>query len=227
MNKKYFFFRLISFTVCIFLFSACPEPKIPVNDITLNTNELTLIPGETATLMAIIYPEDADNREVTWKSSKPAVAKVTNDGLVTAIKDGNAIITVTTKNGRKTAKCSVTVDSDYRTKWVGDWDFEIKRQAWRLDIGVWYDTLYYSGNISLEGVRGNQLNIKYIENITLLMSTDESGKLSRINQTPHEYGYGQLARENKVHVEWGAHYGGGGGDDIIDGIKRKKGGKNE
>jgi len=117
MNKKYFFFWLTIVTIVITLFSACRER---VTDVSLNKNELILSPGDTETLVATVYPDDADNKKVTWKSSNTNVAEVSNVGLVTAISDGKAIITVTTKDGNHKAECSVTVD--YRNKWVGNYE---------------------------------------------------------------------------------------------------------
>jgi hypothetical protein len=55
-----------------------------------------------------VQPTDADNQTVTWSSDDPAVATVV-DGLVTAVADGTAIITVTTQDGSYTAACTITV----------------------------------------------------------------------------------------------------------------------
>jgi len=118
MNKKHFFFWLAMFAVTITLFLACEK----VIDISLNKNELTLVSGETETLIATIYPNDATNKKVKWTSSNPAVATVNDNGLVTAIASGKATITATTQNGKKTATCSATVD--YRAKWVGKYKCE-------------------------------------------------------------------------------------------------------
>ena len=46
---------------------------------------------------------------MTWKSSNAAVATVDAAGKVTAVKAGEATITVTTEDGGKTATCKVTV----------------------------------------------------------------------------------------------------------------------
>ena len=74
----------------------------------LNKSQLTLEIGETATLVATVLPDNATDKTVTWSSDKPAVATVT-EGLVTAKTEGVATITVTTKDGGKTATCVVTV----------------------------------------------------------------------------------------------------------------------
>ena len=81
---------------------------VPVTGVTLNKTSLELTEGETAALTATVAPENATNKGVSWQSSNPAVATV-KDGTVTAVKAGTAEITVTTAEGGKTAKCTVTV----------------------------------------------------------------------------------------------------------------------
>ena len=51
---------------------------------------------------------------MTWKSSDTKVATVDN-GLVTAVAEGTATITVTTADGGKTATCEVTVTQPAKT----------------------------------------------------------------------------------------------------------------
>ncbi|MDR0206091.1 MAG: Ig-like domain-containing protein [Bacteroidales bacterium] len=103
--------------IIFFLLSACKEK---VTDIFLNKNILELVSGETETLIATVYPKDAAYKKIIWESSNPAVAIVTENGLVIAINDGSAIITVTTDGGGKTATCSVKID--YRFKWTGEYE---------------------------------------------------------------------------------------------------------
>ena len=61
------------------------------------------------TLTAIIIPDNANNKNVSWSSDKPSVATVDENGKVTAVAEGTAKITVTTVDGKKTADCAVTV----------------------------------------------------------------------------------------------------------------------
>ena len=84
---------------------------IAVTGVTLNETEKKLKVDEEFTLTATVMPADATNKEVTWASDKPAVATVT-DGKVKGVKEGEATITVTTKDGNKTDKCKVTVDAE-------------------------------------------------------------------------------------------------------------------
>ena len=83
---------------------------VPVTGVTLDKAELTLEKGSTGTLKATVEPQNATNNTVTWSSSNPEVATVDN-GVVTAVSAGEAIITVTTEDGAKTATCKVTVNA--------------------------------------------------------------------------------------------------------------------
>ena len=65
--------------------------------------------GDVETLIVIINPSNASNKNVYWTSSDSSVATVDNAGKVTAVKAGSATITVTTEDGGKTATCSITV----------------------------------------------------------------------------------------------------------------------
>ena len=82
---------------------------VNVTEVTLDKTELTLTEGETETLTATVKPDNADNRKVTWSSDKTDVATVDGVGRVTAVKAGEAVVTVTTEDGGKTATCKVTV----------------------------------------------------------------------------------------------------------------------
>ena len=88
-----------------------PEnPSTPVTGVELNTQAITLSQiGNTYHLRADVTPANATNQSVTWASSNPNVATVTDAGLVTAVSEGATIITVTTEDGQKVATCTVTV----------------------------------------------------------------------------------------------------------------------
>ncbi len=89
-----------------------PAPVL-VNSVTLNKSELALYTGGSATLTATVQPEDATNKAVTWTSSDSAVATVDQNGVVTALARGTAVITATAADGRgASASCTVTVRPD-------------------------------------------------------------------------------------------------------------------
>lgn len=82
---------------------------IAVTGVTLDKTTLSLQEGATGNLVATVAPSTATDKTVTFASSDAEVATVDNTGKVTAVKAGNADITVTTKDGNKTAKCTLTV----------------------------------------------------------------------------------------------------------------------
>lgn len=92
--------------MCILLISCHKE--ISVSSVTLNESSLTLVEGEWKSLTATVIPENATNKNVEWSSSDGSVVTV-REGVVGAVSEGSATITVTTEDGGKTARCSVTV----------------------------------------------------------------------------------------------------------------------
>ena len=82
---------------------------VPVTGVTLNKTSTSLYVGDTETLTATVAPDNATDKDVTWTSSDSAVATVDQNGLVTALARGTAVITATTADGGKTASCTVTV----------------------------------------------------------------------------------------------------------------------
>ena len=84
------------------------KPPVPVTGVTLNKSALGMYPNETETLTATVTPLDAKDKTVKWFSSNEKVATV-NNGVVTSVSPGSAVITVSTNDGGFTAKCSVTV----------------------------------------------------------------------------------------------------------------------
>jgi len=85
------------------------KEHVSVSGITLNKVATSIVKGATETLVATVTPPDAENKAVTWASDKPAVAKVDQNGEVTAVDGGTANITATTVDGNKVATCVVTV----------------------------------------------------------------------------------------------------------------------
>ena len=87
---------------------------IEVISLTLDKTSVSMKVGESTTLKATVNPSNAT---LEWTSSDQSIVTVYN-GVITAIKSGNA--TVTVKSGNKTAQCLVQV-SDSSTG-IGDWE---------------------------------------------------------------------------------------------------------
>jgi hypothetical protein len=92
-----------------------PATSIPVAGVTLTSVTTTINVGSTLQLTAAVEPLNATNKNVTWSSANPSVATVTSTGmttgLVTGVSAGNAVITVSTVDGGKTAANTITVVS--------------------------------------------------------------------------------------------------------------------
>ena len=85
------------------------EENVSVKKITLSKTSDTLNIGDSYTLKATLYPENANNKQLLWHSENPEIVKVSQQGRVTAIKPGKATIWVETIEGEATAKCVISV----------------------------------------------------------------------------------------------------------------------
>ena len=105
-NCKVLGMKSIILMLFFLLLGSCKENEIvSIDSIALDRNTLNLVEGETATLVATISPCDAIY-DINWSSSNLEVATVKN-GVVTAVKEGSAIIKA--RVGDKLSVCNVTV----------------------------------------------------------------------------------------------------------------------
>ncbi|MFY0607610.1 MAG: Ig-like domain-containing protein [Cyclobacteriaceae bacterium] len=129
--------HISSVTMQVFEFSKSIK-RFAVASVSIDQEAITIASGKTRQLQAIIEPADATNKVVTWSSDQASVATVDQTGLVSAVAEGTATITVTTDekddNGQPfTATCVVTVDDDFVLK-VGS--IEIKPATLELGVGA-------------------------------------------------------------------------------------------
>lgn len=86
------------------------ENRIPATDISLSTISAEIETGEVMQLTAIVSPDDATNKSVTWSSDNPNVALVHSNGLVTAVGAGTCNIVARTTDGTNLSEtCYVQV----------------------------------------------------------------------------------------------------------------------
>lgn len=89
---------------------------VKVTSISLNKTSLSMEIGQTETLSATVYPNNATNKNVTWKSSNTSVATVSSNGTVTAVSKGTSTITCTANDGSGVStSCVVTVTEPAQT----------------------------------------------------------------------------------------------------------------
>lgn len=82
---------------------------VGVDKIELDKSELNLKKGESASLKATIFPENASDKSLKWGTSDSSVATVDANGGVEAVGNGEATIFVSSSDGGFTAYCNVTV----------------------------------------------------------------------------------------------------------------------
>lgn len=70
-----------------------------VSSILLDPASLMISPGDSRTLDAYVFPGNAQNRSLTWESSNPEIARVDQEGVVTAVKNGQCQVRAMTENG--------------------------------------------------------------------------------------------------------------------------------
>lgn len=169
---------------------------VPVQSVGLNKTELALEVGKTGTLEAIVEPSDATNKNVTWSSSNSEVATVDN-GVVTAVSAGTAIITVTTEDGAKTATCKVTVNAPQTVPVTG---VTLDKTSLDLKTGdnttltatvnpesaTNKDVTWISDKPEIAAVEGGTVTAKAEGTATITVTTIDGGKIAtcKVTVTP-------------------------------------------
>ena len=82
--------------------------KRKITGLTPKKKQITMKVGETRQLQITVTPFYAKGQKLTYQSKKPAVAEVSEDGVVTALKEGKTVLTIKAKSGVKT-KVEITV----------------------------------------------------------------------------------------------------------------------
>lgn len=95
---------------------------VPVTGIVLSTNSTELVEGDALKVTYTLFPDNASDFGIQWRSADESVATVTTEGEILALKVGQTTITASTKDGI-IATCSVNVKQkaaydrlDYREK---------------------------------------------------------------------------------------------------------------
>jgi uncharacterized protein YjdB len=82
----------------------------PVTGVSIDPAEIEFYNlGEKAQLKAVFEPEDATNKNVTWKSSNESVCSISADGSIIATGYGKTVVLATTEDGNFVGTCIVVV----------------------------------------------------------------------------------------------------------------------
>jgi uncharacterized protein YjdB len=89
-----------------------PTPSnttVKVESVAVSSATVSLTEGDSQTITVTISPSNATDKKYTFSSSDTSIVTIDENGKITAVKAGEATITVTTSDGNKTATCKVTV----------------------------------------------------------------------------------------------------------------------
>lgn len=114
MKKFICLFFVILLSLTLF---GCGEDKkvtnhivVEVNDIVISKTHAYVDVGDTIILTAQVYPFNADNQKIKWKSDNSDIAEV-NSGIVLGKKEGRTVITCLSEDGEMEDKCILYVSS--------------------------------------------------------------------------------------------------------------------
>lgn len=134
----------VNFTVSAQVYATCEiivsSDVVEATGITMVDKKVTLVVDDTYQLEAIINPEEVTDKTLIWESDNEDVVMVDDEGVITGISYGSAVVTVETSN-RWRAKCRVTVERpafSIPAKMVGTWT-GIKMELISQSDGKVYD----------------------------------------------------------------------------------------
>lgn len=157
------------------------EPEeIKVTEVQLNKNNLNLEEGQSETLVALVLPVDATNKNVSWESSNPNVAIVNQSGLVEAVLKGIVIITTRTEDGNKISECILNVTEQEEIpnpEEINVTDVNLNKNALSLKIGnqEQLEALILPSNATNKNITWSSSNVE-------VASVDQDGNITALSQ---------------------------------------------
>ena len=144
---------------------------IAVTGVVLGKTELTLVEGEEEKLAVAVTPENATDKSVVWESSNKSAAAVSQEGLVTAVGEGKATITVKTEDGEFSASCEITVEK----KEVPVTGISIEPSSLKLPAGDTYSLIPH-----VQPSNATNQNIKWLSTNESVATVNAEGKVTAV-----------------------------------------------
>ena len=147
---------------------------IPVQSIEVSPKNVTLEITNTQQLNGNVTPSNASNKNYTWETSDENIATVDENGIITAIAEGIATITVTTQDGQKTDTSIITVLSS-EDPFIEVTGILISPKEFSLEIE---NTLQLTAQIS--PVDANNQGYTWTSSDTTIATVDNNGLVTAI-----------------------------------------------
>ena len=141
---------------------------VAVSSIKLDKGELTLYEGEEYTLTATVYPDNATDKTVIWRSSDYTIAGVDWYGKVSALKGG--VVIITAKAGDKTAECRVTVRTPVSSISLDKTELTLKPNE------------SYSLVANISPVNASDKTVVWSSSDSQVVSVDNTGKVTALKE---------------------------------------------
>ena len=207
-----------------------------VNGISLVNKKvkLNLDTKNSIKLEYVISPKNADNKEVTWKSSNTDVATIDNNGVITAKGYGDAVITVTTVDGNYSDNCDVNVsefitytitykdgDNSYTEDYEeGDsvtWKSDITKKGYTL-VGWKYNDKEYklSDKFTMINEDITVTSIWNVNKYTITYEVNGGSINNKTKEVTYDSKYGTLEIPSKKGYSFKGWYKDNGFIDIVD-----------
>lgn len=143
--------------------------EVPLYSIGLNMQDFELAKGESKNISVIYNPEDTtDDKNVTWSSSNEDVVSVDENGKVTALAVGKAVITA--KVGEKTASVEITVPE------VLIEGIELTTDKTEILVGEKTNLVVVTDPAEVT----EEVNVKYTSSDESILTVDENGVVTGI-----------------------------------------------
>jgi GH25 family lysozyme M1 (1,4-beta-N-acetylmuramidase) len=167
---------------------------INVTSVSLDKSTYSLALGDTDMLKAVITPADATNKDVSWETSDNTIVDIDSTGKITAVSEGTAVITVTTKNGNKSATCTIVVNNEENTNPV-----EIKG----IDVSKWQGSIRWA-SVKNSGVQFAMIRASYgSSSVDPMFETNyQQAKSNGIALGAYHYSYATTVEKAETEVNF-------------------------
>lgn len=186
------------------------EPVL-VTGISVDKNKVNMITGSRVKITPTVKPVNATNKKVVWKSVNTSVAKVDNNGVITAVGAGTTTVTATTLDNEKTSEITVVVSNEAIN--VQSITFDRKSDVVTTDIDkiVLIPTIkpenatnqnltWSSTNIKVASVKDGVVTIRG-EGETTILATSSNGKIATyklVVRDNYEFTVSPIEKRNQI-----------------------------
>lgn len=172
---------LLIFNVMLGLFSSMSGGCFRVLDMDISDQYITIFSGDSYQLSTDILSTGEGQLEYTWASDDPELVSVDENGLITGLDEGKAVVTVTETHSGNKATCSVTV--------LKLAEMSVDRLDYTLGAGE---------QAAISAFSGNGKKIEYISSDTAVAAVDTEGNLIAMTPGKAEITVSAAGCEKKV-----------------------------